>query len=160
MFYRFLIFLRPGRVLRGSSRMKSRPRTHSRCSDGPKWPVMSSMFLYFLRLVLLISNFFPYNMATGILFIWSKPATCNLAGTGSSSWQKMMSIAKDDAARIVPLPDNHVPGRVACSCWNHMILLGNKEPPFRDHLGPPRDILFAKFEYVPVIRGWILRSIL
>ena len=82
-------------------------------------------------------------MATGILFIWTKPASSNFFGRGSWSWQKMMILAEDDDPcrgwwswqRIMILAEDHDPGRTACSCWNTMILLGNKEPLFKDHLG-------------------------
>ena len=43
---------------------------------------------------------------------------------GSWCWQRMMILA-----------DDHDPGRQACSCWNSMIFVENKEAPSRDHLG-------------------------
>ena len=44
------------------------------------------------------------------------------------------------------LAEDHDLGRQACSCWNNMILVGNKEPPFPDHLRTTSLPFSAKFQ--------------
>ena len=56
-------------------------------------------------------------------------------GRGSWCWQRMMIFA-----------DDHDRGRQACSCWNSMILVENKEPAFPDHLGTTLGPFSAEFE--------------
>ena len=57
-------------------------------------------------------------------------------------------LAEDDDAckRMMTLAEDRDPGRKACSCWNNMILLGNKEPLFKDHLGTTSGPFSAKSE--------------
>ena len=49
-------------------------------------------------------------------------------------------------ARTIILAEDHHFGRTACSCQNHMISLGNKEPPSNDHLNVTSGPFLTKFE--------------
>ena len=61
-------------------------------------------------------------------------------GRGSWSWQRIMIVAEDD-----DLADDHDLARIACSCWNSMILVENKEPAFRNHLRTTSGPFWVKF---------------
>ena len=59
----------------------------------------------------------------------------HVPGRGSRSWQRMMIFV-----------DDHNVVRQACSCWNIIILAGNKEPPFPDHLRATSGPFLAGFQ--------------
>ena len=64
---------------------------------------------------------------------------------GSWSLQKMMIWAEDDDSCRRWWSWQTIMILAACSCQNSMILLGNKEFPFRDHLGTTSGPILAKF---------------